>query len=54
MLNKIQKIVDMVSDPKMLKMLISMNSSGYLKEIGWINSFKHRIPITETEPPCLG
>ena len=51
MFNKIQKIVDMVSDPKMLKMLISMNSSGYLKEIGWINSFKHQIPIDKDDNP---
>ncbi len=51
MLNKIQKIVDMVLDPKMLKMLISMNSGGYLKEIGWINSFKHQIPIDKDDSP---
>ncbi len=51
MLNKIQKIVDMVLNPKMLKMLISMNSGGYLKEIGWINSFKHQIPIDKDDNP---
>lgn len=45
MLNKIRKIVDVISEPKMFKQLISMNSSGYLKEIGWINSFKCHMPI---------
>ncbi len=51
MLDKIRKLVDIVSHPKMLRKLISMNSSGYLKEIGWINSFKHQMPIAQNDNP---
>lgn len=51
MLNKIRKMIDIVSQPKILKMLLSMNSSGYLEEIGWINSFKHQIPIDKDRNP---
>lgn len=51
MLNKIRKMVDIISQPKILKKLISMNSSGYLKETGWINSFKHQIPIDKDSNP---
>lgn len=51
MLNKLRKIVDLVLHPKLFKQLISMNSSGYLKEIGWINSFKNQMPIDKDSNP---
>ena len=51
MLNKIRKIVDIIFQPKMLKKFISMNSSGYLKEIGWVDSFKHQMPIDKDKNP---
>ncbi len=51
MLNKIWKMVDIVTQPKILKQLISMNYSGYLKEIGWINSFRQEKPVDKDNNP---
>ena len=51
MLNKILKIVDIVLQPKMLKMLFSIGSSGYLKEMGWINSYKQMMPVDKNNNP---
>lgn len=35
----------------MFKRLLTMNSSGYLNEIGWINSFKNQMPIDKDSKP---
>lgn len=51
MLNKIWKMVDIITQPKILKQLISMKYSGYLKEIGWINSFRQKIPVDKEDNP---
>ncbi len=51
MFNKTNKIINILSHPKVLKMLISMNSSGYLKEIGWVDSFRHQMPIDKEGHP---
>lgn len=41
----------MISQPVLFKQLMSMNSNGYLNEIGWINSFKTQMPIDHDEKP---
>jgi len=51
MLSKVRKMVDILCQPKMFKKLILMNSSGYLKDIGWINSFKYQMPIDKDSNP---
>lgn len=51
MINKIRKFIKVLSNFKLLKQLISMNESGYLYNIGWINSFKYRIPIDKDSNP---
>lgn len=51
MLEKIIKIIKLFENPKVLKILLSMNSSGYLNEIGWINSFKNQIPMDINSNP---
>ena len=48
MLNKIFKLL---TNPRLLKMLLSMNSSGYLKDIGWINSFSRGMPLDYVNNP---
>lgn len=51
MLIKIKKIIDVMSSPKLLKQLLSMNTSGYFNEIGWINSFKNQMPMDKSSNP---
>ena len=45
MLKKIKKYINIILEPKLLKELVSMQISGYLYEIGWIESFKKQLPI---------
>ena len=40
-----------MSQPKLLKALLGMSSSGYLKEIGWINSYKNKLPVDQHDNP---
>lgn len=51
MINKIKKVINVLTQPKIFKQLISMNESGYLNEIGWINSFKNQIPMDKNSKP---
>ncbi len=51
MLNKIKKSFEILLEPKILRQLLSMNSSGYLKDIGWLNSFKNGIPLDKDSNP---
>ncbi len=51
MLKKALKIMELLLNPRVLRMLASMDSSGYLKEIGWINSFKTQMPIDINSSP---
>lgn len=51
MFKKIWKVVELFAQPKILKQLILMNKSGYLYDIGWINSFKHQLPLDKNNNP---
>lgn len=51
MINKIKKVIKVLSQPRLLKLLFSMNSSGYLHEIGWINSFNNQMPMDKAFEP---
>jgi hypothetical protein len=50
-LTKLKKALKVLSNPKILRMLIGMNSNGYLKEIGWINSFNNQMPVDNDSNP---
>ena len=39
------KIIELLQEPKLVRQLLSMGVSGYLKDIGWVNSFNHQMPI---------
>lgn len=51
MIHKMKKLIDVLIRPKLFKQFISMNSSGYLKEIGWIESFTCQLPIDKEHNP---
>jgi len=51
MIDKIKKVMDVLRKPQLLKQLIAMNSSGYLKDIGWIESFNHQLPLDKSHRP---
>jgi len=51
MFSKFMKIIEVLSNPKLFKMLLSMNYNGYLKEIGWIESFKMKMPVDKDLKP---
>jgi precorrin-6B methylase 2 len=51
MLDKIQEVLKVLLQPKILKKLISMHSRGYLNDIGWMNSFKQEIPVDKENKP---
>jgi len=51
MLRKIKKVINIVSQPKLFKQLLSMETSGYLYEIGWIEAFSKQSPIDKEGNP---
>lgn len=51
MIKKVKKIIKLIKNFRLLKMLMSMNESGYLSEIGWINSFNINMPIDHNFKP---
>jgi Holliday junction resolvase-like predicted endonuclease len=51
MLRKIKKIMNVVSQPKLFKQLLLMATSGYLNEIGWIESFNKQLPVDKEGKP---
>jgi hypothetical protein len=51
MFSKFMKIIEVLFNPRLFKMLLSMNYNGYLKEIGWIESFKMKMPVDKDLKP---
>lgn len=51
MINKLKKVWDVLFNLKLLKQLVSMNSSGYLVDIGWIKSFNNQLPMDKDNHP---
>lgn len=51
MFNKLWKLIEVLFQPKIFKQLMSMNKNGYLYDIGWINSFKHHLPVDINNNP---
>jgi len=51
MLKKIKKGIHVIFQPKLFKQLISMGTSGYLYEIGWIESFRKKLPVDKSGEP---
>lgn len=48
---KFKTIIQLVSEPKVIRLLISMRSFGYLLETGWLNTFKKGNPIDSNFKP---
>jgi len=51
LIRQTNNLIRITLEPKLLKMLLSMNSGGYLKDIGWIESFKNQLPMDKEENP---
>jgi SAM-dependent methyltransferase len=51
MFSKLIKATKLFSNPRLCIKLLSMNYSGYLKEIGWIESFKMKMPVDKDLKP---
>jgi hypothetical protein len=51
MIDKTLKLVYVLAQPRLFKMLISMNTNGYLKNIGWINTFNNKMPVDGNNNP---
>jgi len=50
-LSKISSLLQVLGQPKRLKSLLSFNSKGYLKDIGWFKAFDSRSPVDEFGEP---
>jgi len=48
---KFIKIIKVFSNTRLCRMLLSMNYNEYLKEIGWIESFKMKMPAYKDLKP---
>jgi hypothetical protein len=50
-LNKLSSLLKIVSDPKMLRSLLSFYHKGYLKDIGWFKAFETKSPVDSYGDP---
>ena len=50
-MSKISSLLQVLTQPKRLKALLSFNHKGYLKDIGWFKSFDTRSPVDEFADP---
>lgn len=48
---KLKTIIQLVTEPKVIRLLISFRSFGYLLETGWLNSFKKGNPVDSNFKP---
>jgi SAM-dependent methyltransferase len=48
---KLKTIVQLISEPRVIRLLISFRSFGYLLETGWLNSFKKGNPVDSNFKP---
>jgi hypothetical protein len=44
-LNKVSSVLQVLTSPRRLKMLLSFNHKGYLHDIGWFNGFDSKSPV---------
>ena len=49
--NRLYTILVLLKEPKVLKALLSLRTSGYLYTNGWINSFKKNLPLNSDNTP---
>ena len=50
-MSKLSSLLQVLSQPKRLKSLLSFNHKGYLKDIGWFKAFDARSPVDEFGDP---
>ena len=46
-----KKLMQVLSNPKRLRAILSFNSKGYLVKIGWFNSFDSKSPVDDYHNP---
>jgi len=51
MISKPKKLLFLVSKPRVVRFLISSYYSGYLKDVGWFNSFEKKEPLDADGDP---
>lgn len=51
MINKLIKVVVLIFRPRLLRFVFSIPYGGFLKEVGWVDSFEKRMPIDEEGNP---
>ncbi len=51
MKNMLDRAFNLLSNPRLLKRLCAIGSSGYLYETGWINSYNNQMPIDKNNNP---
>lgn len=51
MLNTLTTLSKLIFHPRLLKTLLSMHSNGYLKNVGWINSYNKKMPVDDKDNP---
>ncbi len=50
-MSKVSSLLQVLSQPKRLKSLLSFNSKGYLDDIGWFKAFDRREPVDRHGDP---
>lgn len=50
-MGKIKKAIEALIDFQVSKVLLSLHFEGYLKDSGWINSFKSQLPVNSQNEP---
>ena len=50
-MNKVSSVLQVLTSPKRLRMLLSFNHKGYLNDVGWFKSFDSKSPVDGEENP---
>ena len=50
-MSKIKLLIQIITNPKRLKALLSFNNKGYLDQIGWFKAFDSKEPVDENSNP---
>jgi hypothetical protein len=50
-MSNFSKLIQVLSNPKRLRAILSFNSKGYLVKIGWFNSFESKSPVDDYHNP---
>jgi len=48
---KIKTIIKLITEPSIIRILLSFRAHGYLVETGWFDSFKMKMPVNKKKEP---